>query len=293
MGKNKKKIELIPAKYITKISEWAGISVKYFKSKLIGLFLDSYGQFLSEMDVDFDFLMKNATWRKNNVLSEAFAIVRKSKNQQSAFVFVFNERDREVEYRILLQEHQIEDTLGIISPIDVPAKSVKILPYHIKINESLKLLFSTLESYGCYQVSEKNVVLLFRGEPGEDLHASLKINGVVYHVDGLVNSVEDIFWRFDNDDCHVIVGLINNSRAEYTLAINIDKENGWKYPIISNFPMEFQIHDGILQIQHIDDSHEKFYLSLPSFMESGQIHINKNIFPIKFDSEIGVSSIGL
>jgi glycosyl hydrolase family 35/beta-galactosidase-like protein len=274
--------------YGAPISEWGGLSDRYYVTKLIGGFLHSFGNLLSDMRPDEEFVMGTMDEITGNN-PEIYSLVRSK--ERSAFIFLYNESQIDRQYHIVLNNPDVNEAmLEPLQKVGLPGRTSKIIPFQIPINPHVEITFSTLEPYLHCKISDSRDVILFHGISGESYHGLFNINGVGHTLTGNVQSEEDQFWYLTEDKHEVLVGIINTERAKHTWIIEKDDH---QFPIISNIYLlyEYNSIDSNWNLEFHQPINKEVKVSLPWFDCPSDLTIDGQSIPILFDSEYGVAYI--
>lgn len=292
------------AKYMTTtydygapISEWGGLSPRYYTTKLIGCFLKAFGSLLTEMNPDDNFLVKpsikadHKTFLPNSAKTSALVRVK----DRSAFFFLYNEDLYDHYYTVVLNTPPSDEAqLEPLPRVGLRAQSAKIIPYRINVSSKITINFCTLEPYLLCDVSPLQHILLFHGQPGESYDGWFKVGNDFHKVSGTIQAEEDQYWRLTSKDEvnpeEILIGFIETERAKRTWLLETGVST---LPIVSNIYLLYSAEVDEVQNFKVEIHHElrnRIKITLPWFRCPSEIMIQGINIPILFDLQYGVGS---
>jgi len=216
------------------IREWGELGERYYISRRLGGFLESFGEILLET-VPVEEYCK---------IEEKGVEIFTRKDKEKAFLFLSNiyAKGRKFKFSVSHPLTGEDITIPKKGLYELPGYSMTIVPINLRLSDSYTLLYSTSEIFYFVDNGKEKVLILYR-DSGIDGETALKVKGNVkvtgiedYHLENstlYLNYTHKDSPQIINIDGEEILKLIivNKEIASKTWFFNYQ---GQKYPILSN-----------------------------------------------------------
>jgi len=270
------------------IREWGELGARYYISRRLGGFLDSFGEMLLETIPVDDYC---------KIEGKGIEVFTR-KDKEKAFLFLSNIYAKECKFKFSCPHPVTGENILIPKKgmYQLPGYSMTIMPINLKLSDSYILLYSTSEIFHFIDNGKEKILILYR-DSGIDAEIALKVKSRVK-----VTGIED--YHLENDTLYLNYThkdspqIINIDGEEILKLIIVNKEiasktwffnyQGKRYPILSDIyfleeereegnasSLSFQIRDG------------RSWIQIPLHLK--EIKIDDKVIDFQYDREKNIT----
>jgi len=274
------------------IREWGELSTRYYISRRLGGFLDTFGEMLLETVPVENYCQ----------IEEKGVEVFTRKGKGKAFLFLCNIYAKEHKFKLTFLHPVTGDKITIPKKglYQLPGYSMTIVPVNLKLSDNFTLLYSTSELFYFIDNDKEKTLILYRdseieGEVAIESKDKMSVAGIEeYYLEDNI-----LYLNYIHKDAPQIITM---NGEEILKLIIVDKEiasktwffnyGGKKYPLFSNiYFLEEEKWEGNNSFLTFQVKEGKNWIQLP--LQLKEVKVDNKIVEFQYDKEKNVTSFTL
>ena len=262
------------------IKEWGELGKRYYISRRIGGFLESFEEELSE----------TTPVEGECSVDEKGVEVFVRKDKEKAFIFLANTYAQSRSCKITLKEPRTGKKIIIPKKgkYQLPGYSMTILPVNIRLSDEWTLFYSTSEIFYFIDNGKENLLILYR-DAGLNGELALKMKGKKdIKIINYVHEKEPKFITIEGKERLRLI-IIDKDTASTTWFFNYQ---GKKYPVISNiYFLEEEMENGKNIHLTFQTKEGENWLKIP--LQPADIRVDNKKIDFRYDKNKGIAEFNL